>query len=650
MTLRWPLRIAAVASIAFLLIPPFVRGWTQVATDFPNYYTAGLLARHGAPLRNFYDWTWFQRQINYAGWGKQLGSYIPHPPLAMLPVLPLTWLPPMTAKRVWLAMNLLFLGATIWMLAKLTRLPPSGLTLLACAGYGSLGGNFELGQMYVFLLFLLTWSFWLLFRGRELSAGLVLGSIFLLKLYAGPFGLYFLWKRRWRAAAGMTAAGLALAVVSIAIFGWRDNLYFVTHVLPRAAAGETNDPYAPGLATPLSFLRHALMMDPDVNPHPLANVPALMFFLQPLVMLSVLVFCVIALPRDTTDRRELAWFVVMMMLAATNRAFYVGVLLLLPIALLLEHATVRKRIAWIAAYFAMTIPWPESWDWLYPTMWLLIAVYVILGIDYWRKLQPKIAILAGFVIVCASFINAQRRMVSFHREPKHRLLVEKDAVYSASPTVSSKGVVYESIAQERYLLNRWHDGKLEVFPFDGDAFHPTAPRSGSPIYFELVANGHSRIVSTPTMSDPLKPAISPAGDKLAYISNGRIYIAPSTIIDTRGPVTDVAWFPDGHRLAYVVAEKIFATSPTVLLTSGSQPAVSPDGLELAYVKNAQVWVQNLTKGAARQITEGLCNNYSPAWALDSTVIIFASDCQRGLGLPVLYQTDQIDLFQTRTRP
>ena len=50
-------------------------------TDFPNYYTAARLVRSGGHLRDFYDWTWFQRQMNVAGFERQLGAYTPQPPL-----------------------------------------------------------------------------------------------------------------------------------------------------------------------------------------------------------------------------------------------------------------------------------------------------------------------------------------------------------------------------------------------------------------------------------------------------------------------------------------------------------------------------------------------------------------------------------------
>src|SRR5579871_6778466 len=140
--LRWLVRAGALLGIAFVLIPAVRRGWTHVETDFPNYYTAAVLARQHAPLRKFYDWTWFQRQMNYAGWERQMGGYIPHSPLTMLPILPLSRLEPMTAKRVWISANVLFLFGAIALLANFSSIPASALTLLAMAGYSALSLNF----------------------------------------------------------------------------------------------------------------------------------------------------------------------------------------------------------------------------------------------------------------------------------------------------------------------------------------------------------------------------------------------------------------------------------------------------------------------------------------------------------------------------
>src|ERR1022692_1550181 len=528
MASRWLLWIAALAAIVFLLIPPLYHGWTHVETDFPNYYTAARMFRQRLPLRDLYDWTSFQRQMNYAGWGLQLGGYIPHTPLTALPMVPLAGLAPMTAKRVWLSLSLLFLASAIWMLARLTHLPVAGLIILALAGHNAMAGNFELGQYYCFLLFLMTISFWLLLGRREFSAGLLLGAIFILKLYAGPFLFYFAWKRRWRPLTGMLVAGVALSLCSIAWFGWKDHLFYLTDVLPRAAAGEHMDPYAAGMPTILNMLRHPFEAEPELNPSPLINAQALVFFLQPLVTLAIPVFCLIALPRDKNlTPAELAWFLIMLVLVSPSRAFYVTVILLLPIALLLEKANLRRKVWLIAAYLLVTISLPSAWEPFFPTVWVLLAVYIAFGIPYWRNLRPSIAAIA---IIVASAISASRRMASYHREPPQkfeRVAFEKDAVYSATPAVSSDGVVYESIAENRYLLKHWNHGTIESLPFDGQAFRPSVASGGGPIYFELVSGGHSQIMAYDRENnalsqlvssgfEPTHPSISSDGGLLAF--------------------------------------------------------------------------------------------------------------------------------------
>ena len=117
-----------------------------MGTDFPNYYTAATLVRKGEPLRSYYDWTWFQRQIHYAGIDRQLGGYVPHTPATMLPFVPLTFLEPQTAKRVWLLFEFLFLAAAILLLSRWSGLTRLEVTVLALLAHSAVGGNFEIGR------------------------------------------------------------------------------------------------------------------------------------------------------------------------------------------------------------------------------------------------------------------------------------------------------------------------------------------------------------------------------------------------------------------------------------------------------------------------------------------------------------------------
>ena len=156
--------------------------------------------------------------------------------------------------------------------------------------------------------------------------------------------------------------------------------------------------------------------------------------------------------------------------------------------------------------------------------------------------------------------------------------------------------------------------------------------------------------------EPTNAAISPDGKSLAFLSSDRILIYSSGgpgAIDTTGPVHDVSWFPDSGRLVYSAGplgnSQIYDTQPPnhppISLTNDAgdhtEPAVSDDGHWLAFTNERggtrHIWIRGLISGEARQITEGACNSYSPAWEPGSRAIIFSSDCERGLGLPELYR-------------
>src|SRR5262249_8739166 len=134
------------------------QGWSEMRTDFLNHYVAAIVALRHEPLRQFYDWEWFQRQIQYAGIDRQLGGYTPYPPLTFVPFLPLAKLQPQRAKQTWLALQVLFLSASIVLLARLSQIGLLGTVVLALLAYASLATNFLLGQYYIFLLFLLSAS------------------------------------------------------------------------------------------------------------------------------------------------------------------------------------------------------------------------------------------------------------------------------------------------------------------------------------------------------------------------------------------------------------------------------------------------------------------------------------------------------------
>jgi hypothetical protein len=587
-------RVLALLAFTFFLFNAFWAGWTRAETDFPNYYTAALLVRKGLPLHNYYDWTWFLRQMNYAGIERQLGAYTPQTPLTMLPMVGFTTLGPQTAKQIWLVLNLGFLAATVFLLSRVTRFRFEQVALLAFFGYYSLYLNFLYGQYYIFLLFLLTLTYFFLHRGNRWASGFLAGVAFGLKLYGGPFLLYFAAKRNWKAVAGMIVAILSLGATAIAIFGWKDIVYYATQILPRTLEGGSIDPYNPGVPTYSTMLQHLFVAEPELNPQPLWNAPWLFFFLRPFVTLAIIVFASLGLVigRTTNERRDFAWFMIAVLLLSTSTAPYTFILVLLPVVLLLEDASLAESISLVACYVLLT--YPLGLERLFPKVLLLLILFIYWGRQHWALLQPRFIIAGMVFITFTALVDARRHMLSYVEEPGQRferIAVERGALFSSSPAVSRSGIFYQSIAHNysRYVLRWLHSNQIEELMFEGDAIHPVAPVADGPIYFEMISHGGSTVMQF----DPSSRKVSP----------GSMPVPPDETIS----------------------------------------AASPDGRWIAYTSSINgpkhIWLRNIASASEKPLTGGNCNSSSPAWELDSKAVIFASDCGRAIGLPALYRAE-----------
>jgi Glycosyltransferase family 87/WD40-like Beta Propeller Repeat len=644
-----------------LLAISFRNGWTRVETDFPNYYTAAVLTRQGQALENFYNWTWFQRQMNYAGIERQLGGYTPNTPLTMLPAIPLASLSQQHAKQVWLAVGLILLGASIGILSRLSGLALVEVASLAALCWGALAENFLLGQYYLFLLFLLTCAAWCLLRGKPIAGGALIGVVFALKLYTAPFAIYFAVRRQWKALAAMLGAFAAMAAIAIAIFGFDGIWYFTTTLLPREIDGSVNDPYHPFWGSLTAFLRRTLVPEAELNPHPWIVFPGAFFFLRDVYALTMLALALMAAPRD--ERRAFAWFVIVLFALSPNTAAYHFLLLLVPAVLLLRGATTKWAVGWIALFALVELPLYQ-WDArLFPRAWLLIALFLYTGWEQLRALPRRRVAFALALIATFAAVDAWRRMRSWRVEPPQtaaHVVVDRNNIFASAPVIREGALVYEAIAQERYLLR----SAGRDFAFDGEALHPALARAG-PIYFELVAGGHSRICSydfstgrtetiVGTELDPTEPAVSMDGSRLAFVSRGSLFVREGGINSprVRQNSSQPAFFPDGRRIVFaegspgrrtIRALSLEDDGMQTLVAGGDafDPAVSPDGRLLAFTAAEtgahQVWILDLISGARRRLTEGVCNNESPAWDANSRAVVFTSDCRRGLGLPALYR-------------
>jgi hypothetical protein len=586
---RWIVRLVALASFLIFLATGFRRGFERDETDFPNYYTAAVLVRKHAPLRKFYNWTWFAREMDRAGLGTRIGSYTPQTPLTMLPLLPFTSHPVQRAKQVWLVLNLFFLALTLWMLSRVTERTFLVLWLFTFCEYYALKANFILGQYYVFLLFLLTLTVYLLHKEKLWAAGTTAGLAFALKLYGGPYLLFFIAARKWKASAAMIATMLGSVVVAIAIFGWPDVHYYLLQLLPRFLEGGAVDPYNVLNQTMSTLLRRCFLQEPQLNPHPWWNAPAAFFFLRALFNLTILLLLYLGTRRTTNATRDFAWCVIAVLLLSTNLSSYTFILFVLPFVFLLDSRQPLRTAFLIVSYLLLS--YPLHWAGLFPKMWLLLGLFVVFGWERWKNVPSRSWVLAATALFVCSVLVTWKQMRSYREEPGQRaqqLDFHDNTGFSSFPVITSSGLFFQSMDPDRYVIRWLHQSQLEEISLHGNAFHPIPLPDGSSIALEDSFRGSSTMLRFDSRTKQLTPLPFPISSD-----------------DESPPVPS----PDGKWLAYDSDEGGFQ----------------------------HLWLRNLVSGQGVRLAGGNCDSSWPAWELDSRSLVFASDCGRAVGLPVLYR-------------
>jgi len=590
----------------------------------------------------------------------------------MLPLIPLASLRPIDARRVWLVLNLGFLILTLWLLSRMTIFSVPQAWLIVFGGYLALRQNFWLGQYYVFLLALLTIAAWCLLRSRERPAAATLATAFALKLYGAPFFLFLAAKRRHRTIIPSIAALLFFAALQVAIFGWHGTVFYVTQVLPRSLEGQTLNPYQPANNTFVTLFRTLLVREPSLNPHPLFDSPAAFAFLQCAFTLSVLLLPAVAAwsrPGPVT-KTDLAWWSITLLLVSPNTASYTFVLLVLPAVLLLDVWQPRRWPYILVPCFLLALPLRASASLLFPRAWLLLFLFIAVGRECFSSIHRRAVAWSVMGILTLASVAAVFA-AKFHESPAPsatEIASQPAAVYSDSPIATASGIFYDSIAPRQYVVQRWDGARFEAFGGDGNAFYPSAPDSGTRVYFEMFSGSRSSLAyfdfparqygAVATLHpDPTEPSISHDGSMLAFLSNGGLFVSDGRtdrLLNTSAPAHDPAFAPgdrellcvttDAHTSQIVRIDLITGNSELLISSLGdlARPSISPDRSTLAYASRQtgawQIWTKGLTGGGRNvQLTSGRCNSTSPAWTLDSTAIIFSSDCRRGLNLPALFR-------------
>jgi Tol biopolymer transport system component len=655
-------RAAIVVLAGSLLAVGIVPGLRSLNSDFPNYYVAArlMLSRPGQTA-HIYDWEWFQRRADEMGVDAVV-SYAPNPPLCLVPELPLAALDALTAKRVWIAVNVVLLGITIVLLAGIVGLPREVVCLLSLFCIAPLRANFLLGQTYVFLLFLVVAALWCWQRQKYVASGLLLGLGAAIKLYPILFVFYFVRKRRWTAAATLVVIFLVSLAIAAALIGIEPVQTFIIQVLPRAPRGEIINPFDLTSSSFTALFHRLFIFDAELNPNPLIASTLLYSLGQPLttaVILSAGWFSTSA--NDETDTLDWAlWIMVMLSISSMPVSYH---LCLTIAAVVIAIGNWRNRqsalIVLLLAYIFVSLPLPRPAGtslWLLPLQLSRLAgvVALLATVVYQRRdsfrAPKRLAAFASMAVLLA-VPGAVSNIHHFSHLDAWPQLKLSQAAMNVDPAPGNRQLFFTSMTSAGYVV-RSSEGKL-ISTAAKNTFHPAVSQSGD-VWFEVL-DGQSRIAvrrvnsnAVEYVTDGESPSVSPNEKWLAFVRSGQLWLRSLNdgkerqvempgveVREASASDTQVTFSAENNNDASVYRVALAAGSKPELWARGARyPSLRSDDRAIAFSRwERGTWhlrVRSLSSGAEIRLTNADCNATNPAWSDDA--LYYASDCDRGPGL------------------
>jgi hypothetical protein len=680
----WTERIALFLLLLYMGLHTLPRAWRSLITDFPNYYIAARLAHEGVDTSRMYEWTWIEREKDHRSIDVRVIGLAPITPFSTLVIWPLTGLAPLAAKHVWILTNLLLLLPLAWFLQSMTGLGYRRIAL-AFALSVPLYRNLEYGQLYVFLLLLITVACWAYLRGFRALAGGLIAIATACKIFPILFFVFFLQRRNWRALTWGAITGTAALVMSVAVFGWNAHRTYLHEILPWAVHGGGLQPYQAG-ASLSGVLHYLFLSEPQWNPHPWHYSPLCYALLLPAVQMLAMVPAILFIRRggSTRERVLMEWSALMTaaLAVSTIPASYNFVLMVFPTCVVASELLRRRWYLWIAVllvvYLGIGFPMPSPHGMvglailLYvprlPLMFaMLFGIYILLWCDTpsvyasrdWTRYAWVTAMVASAVVTMLSTFRRERAV---RQEYAYRVPLQAQGFLNEGPRSAGTGVRYIAFTIDGYRLIT-----------EGGSVESSDPPTGSPeddlsyssgfghVWVERSRGSRSQIVdvhdpSHTVIDDAEDPMISTDGQSLAFLredhGRGQLMVRSgfqsnsSTDVELTQPRLNVyeASFKSQTEYAFSAADErhppqIYLRDTThmnspLALGETRYPALSPDGRWMAYSQLDHgawnLWLRNEDNGAIRRIANVPCNQINPAWENDSKTLLYGTDCGRSL--------------------
>jgi hypothetical protein len=387
--------------VAYVVLRGVVLGFTAITDDFPEYFTSAKSVRDGQDPVKLYDGDWFRAQTHHYQVGSQEvpGEFTPYPPPTALLLLPLTGFKPLTALRIDIVLNVVWLICAVLLLNRIFawRLLDSALFILL-SGWAIRNG-LRLGHPYIVISTFCLLGYYLYLKRRPWLAGLCFGVFAPIKYFPVIVIAGFALHRQWRVFLGGVLAVAAVGLLSIGVLGWKVHEVFLLDVLLNHLRGRL----VPGPRFTAIFqsfdtlFERLFILDPARNPHPWFSAPqmvttAIVSTKGLLVLAAAAVLVRLMRARDVRAiEPSIGILGILALLIAPGSGTYALVLLWLPVALLInyflrEGARVPAYLILCAYALIGFIPYGCAYRFeghggltvlAYPRLFLLLAMFIV---------------------------------------------------------------------------------------------------------------------------------------------------------------------------------------------------------------------------------------------------------------------------------
>jgi hypothetical protein len=347
------------------------------------------------------------------------------------------------------------------------------------------------------------------------------------------------------------------------LFGFETIRTYLLEVLPWPLRGEGQDPYNIHWNTFSAVLHRLFIAEPELNPHPVAHLPALYAVLQPVCQALIFVpfLWLMGSSRSKVEREKLHWgiYVAMLLILSTNPGSYDFTALILTAVLtvgyLMDAGRGREAAAVVTLYGLVCFPlshWvhgsPSGFRTLLavPRLWAMTGLWICLLVVSLRSTPVQLrtwlksreaALFASIWIVLVvpavtlNLLHVKREFASYGT----RLVVAPESYLDTDPAVAGEKVLFTMMTDQGYVTGVFDGTSLTRLWFGADSFHPAAA-PGMHAGWAEVASVRSQVVRFTMDANPLtadrfalqaqegeKPVISLDGRWLAFIreSKGR---------------------------------------------------------------------------------------------------------------------------------